>query len=617
MNPNPESHAPESGGGLPAVPYRFTVHLGGLIELLSDALYARESVFLRELIQNAVDAIFARRALEPEHGGKVRIQFFQGDDGRWRLVVKDDGIGLDEGEVHGFLATIGASMKRGEWAQRRAEGFIGQFGVGFLSCFLVADEVTLVTRRAAQPGARTLKWEGRRDGNYTVVELATDRSPGSAVYLTLKDVTREEYNGDRLFALAQRYAGYLEVPIEFTSAETGRVQVNPDPFPWLKSQAKRGDRQREWLAFAERRTGARFLAVFSFGCEEENVTGLVGVSADPVGVLDSSRHVVFLKGMFLSAEVEGVAPADMPFLRCIVNATRLRPNAAREGLQDAETSLAAVRNRVRRGFLAFLGELEGEDPALWKEFLRVHNRSLVELAGQDPEVLGRVGPHLRLQTSLGMKSLQELRSEKGVKWFIESYEDFKRIEGYAASHRIPVVNAGYAGIDRLMRRVAAEWSGANFRATDSATLQSLTAREAEYSPALHGLLQRARRTLSKVRATAALRSDPRGRSPATVEVPVERSLHRGASGSAPGFLEELEFGGAGLEITLHLNASHPLIQLLSEPSHSENRVSAVVMVLYHQALVAAREIPSSRESQLFDHALEVLLLGGEVGGRHG
>jgi len=591
--------------------HSFTVYLGGLLALLSDALYTSEAVFIRELIQNGVDAIAARQIIEPNWKGKVDIQFFKGDDARWRLSVEDDGIGLSAEEVHKFLSTIGASMKRGELEQHRNDGFIGQFGVGFLSCFMVADEVTLVTRRAGVPEAKALKWEGCKEGTYTLVELPGERAAGSSVYLTLKEDTRETYDGKRLLALAKQFAGFLDVPIEFSSLETGTVRVNPRPFPWLKKSGNRGHQQKEWLAFAQTLLRTHFLAAFPIECEQGGVRGIAYVLRETVGALDLAHHMVFLKGMYLSREVEAVAPREMPFLRCIVNSTSLKPNAAREGLQDAESSLRAVRASVGRALIAYLSQLDEEDPRLLGEILYVHNRSFVELAANDTQILNMVAPHLQFETSLGTKSLEELCDSTDTAFFIESYEDFKRVELFASSHNITVINAGYSGMGRLIRRLAQEWPRGSFRATNSRDLRTSITREVEFSAALSALLKRAMKALRSVRASVLLTADPRGRTAATLELPVGQSLLRGGTGVIPDFLKEFENdeNSEQGEAVLHLNTSHPLVQTLCDPALPEHRVLAVIGALYHHALITAREIPSSLEDDLYYQALETLLLG--------
>ncbi|WP_031086952.1 ATP-binding protein, partial [Streptomyces sp. NRRL WC-3549] len=143
--------------------HTFQVDLRGLVDLLSHHLYSSPRVYLRELLQNAVDALTARHALEkdaPADAFGIRV-YADGSAVR----VEDDGVGLTEADVHAFLATIGRSSKRateassaepvrgwGKIEEQRSD-FIGQFGIGLLSCFLVADEIHVLSRSARTPDA--------------------------------------------------------------------------------------------------------------------------------------------------------------------------------------------------------------------------------------------------------------------------------------------------------------------------------------------------------------------------------------------------------------------------------------------------------------------------------
>jgi molecular chaperone HtpG len=143
---------------LPADAYAFQVDLRGLVDLLSQHLYSSPRVYIRELLQNAVDATTARRLLDSAVTGAVRIVV---DDGG--LSISDSGVGLTEADAHQFLATIGNSSKRDDLAGARRE-FLGQFGIGLLACFTVADEIRVVSRSAREPDAETVEWVGRSDG---------------------------------------------------------------------------------------------------------------------------------------------------------------------------------------------------------------------------------------------------------------------------------------------------------------------------------------------------------------------------------------------------------------------------------------------------------------------
>src|SRR5262245_37964272 len=162
------------------VSHTFQVDLRGVVDLLSHHLYGSPRVYVRELLQNAVDAITARQVDEPDAPARVRIEppVVTGDG---TLRITDTGIGLTEAQVHELLATIGRSSKRDELGFARHE-FLGQFGIGLLSCFLVADQIVVVTRAGDTP---TVRWTGYADGRYDVALPEQPRPErGTTVTLT-------------------------------------------------------------------------------------------------------------------------------------------------------------------------------------------------------------------------------------------------------------------------------------------------------------------------------------------------------------------------------------------------------------------------------------------------
>ena len=136
--------------------FAFQVNLAGIIELLSHHLYSGPQVYLRELLQNATDAIQARHQLEPDHAGEITIELVHDQQGQATLVFEDNGVGLTEDEVHKFLSTIGLSAKSADLARRRGD-FFGQFGFGLLSGCGVTDELVMITRSGGR-GHRAHRW---------------------------------------------------------------------------------------------------------------------------------------------------------------------------------------------------------------------------------------------------------------------------------------------------------------------------------------------------------------------------------------------------------------------------------------------------------------------------
>jgi len=196
--------------------HKFQVDLGGIIDLLSNHLYSDAEVFLRELLQNAVDAITARKQIDPDREGTIHFELLPGKGSSLpTLIVQDDGVGLTPEEIHQFLATIGRSSKR-ESLDR--DDFIGQFGIGLLSCFVVANEITVITRSAKSCSTSgtpypAVEWKGRADGTYSVRELKRDFESGTQVYLQARTDRVDYFDPDTVFESLKKFGGHLPFPV--------------------------------------------------------------------------------------------------------------------------------------------------------------------------------------------------------------------------------------------------------------------------------------------------------------------------------------------------------------------------------------------------------------------
>ncbi|HEX8869059.1 MAG TPA: ATP-binding protein, partial [Lentzea sp.] len=193
--------------------HTFRVDLRGIIDLLSHHLYSSPRVYVRELLQNAVDAITARRELDPSCPAEVTITCGQ------ELRITDTGVGLTEDEVHELLSTLGRTSKRDELGFAR-EGFLGQFGVGMLSCFLVASSVTVITRSAR--GGSGVRWEADSSGNYTVSVVDGDVPIGTTVVLSASRGNEHWLEADVVRPLVTDYGDLLPAVVTLDGAPVTR-----------------------------------------------------------------------------------------------------------------------------------------------------------------------------------------------------------------------------------------------------------------------------------------------------------------------------------------------------------------------------------------------------------
>ncbi len=217
----------------PESTHPINLHVPGILKLLSEHLYSDPKVALRELIQNAHDSCLRRLAEDPDYDDLApRIDIYI-DKEKHQFVIKDNGSGLTEQEIHDYLATIGRGYT-GELRERlqfssRGEvlALIGQFGLGLLSAFIVADRIELVTR-SYQPKEPAWHWISLGEETYTLAQTSRP-SPGSTFTLNLKLEGYFLQNEDVVREGIRTYADFLTVPIHLNDSVE---PVNTIDAPW-------------------------------------------------------------------------------------------------------------------------------------------------------------------------------------------------------------------------------------------------------------------------------------------------------------------------------------------------------------------------------------------------
>ena len=420
--------------------YRFQVNLAGIIDLLSQHTYSSPQVFIRELLQNASDAILARTFIEPEFKGEMAIELTQGSDAEApTLVFKDNGIGLTEEEVHLFLATIGQTSKRDEWFLPRND-FIGQFGIGLLSCFVVSDEV-LVHTRSAKDNSQTIEWRGRADGTYSLSLSDNQMAPGTEVRLHCKNGSEEYFEPDTVRRLAHHYGSLLRFPIKFTNGD-GSELINDARPPWQEEFA---DPEAERLAYMDYGINLFQMEFFDYVPLKSaigDVHGVAYVLPFSPSLAMKKTHRVYLKNMLLSEQTEGLLPDWAFFVKCVVNANDLRPTASRESFYEDET-LSATRAVLGGQLRQYLLDLAAQKPAVLRTLIQLHHLSFKALAVDDDEFFRIFIKWLPFETNMGPMTLTEYLERHKVVRYVPSLDEFKQTAAIAAAQSLCVINAGY------------------------------------------------------------------------------------------------------------------------------------------------------------------------------
>ena len=421
----PESAA-GTGDASGAAPQRaaFRVDLRGMVDLLSRNLYSGPRVYVRELLQNAVDAIAARRALEPGCPGRISIELSR-VDGVAALRCADTGIGLTPEQAAGLLSTVGASSKRDELGLARGD-YLGQFGIGLLSCFMVSPEIIVTSRSArgsqadpadppdppgrigasAPPGAGgapgpTVTWAGRTNGTYavSVVTDPADRLPEPGTVVELISLPGEHWlEPQTVRALVDEFGSLL--PVEIEVRDGARVtRHGGGRGPWEMSR-------HEAIAWCAQELGVTPFDIIDLDVPASGLRGIAVVvtHAHPAA---AAHHTAYVKRMLVSRAAEDLAPAWAYFVRVIAGSDHLRPTASRERLVDDEM-LEATRRGVGDAVHGWLERTARLTPSRFADFLDAHAVGLRSVALRDEQVLALVARHLPVETTEGALTLTDL-----------------------------------------------------------------------------------------------------------------------------------------------------------------------------------------------------------------
>jgi molecular chaperone HtpG len=419
----------------------FGVDLRGIIELLSQHLYSSPRVYVRELLQNAMDATTARGA------GGARIVVEPTDvTGDGTLRISDNGIGLTEDEVHILLSTLGRTSKRDELGFARQD-FLGQFGVGLLSCFLVADEIRLVSRSAK--GGPAVRWIAQSTGTYEVTQDDEARAEiGTTVTLVPRRDAEHWLEHDMVTALVKEFGELLPAEVRIG----GEVLTRPE-LPWRQEAGEPADDYRERMSeYCERTFGFRPFEVLPLDVPAAGLTGAAFVMADAAHPGSRQAHRIYLKRMLVGDSVEGLLPDWAYFVRCAVNSSALRPTASREALYQDET-LLAVRDELGGVVKDWLVRLGATEPDRAAALLAKHQLGMKSVALVDDELLRLVEHWLPFETTDGNITLRQFRRRHATVLYTPDVDEFRQLAPVAQAQGLGLLNAGYAYDAELLKRL--------------------------------------------------------------------------------------------------------------------------------------------------------------------
>lgn len=432
--------------------YRFKVNLGGMLELLSDHLYSSPDVYIRELLQNGVDAIKGR---EKKHGGtqagetwkaRITLDIEEGE----RLIFTDNGQGLTEEEIHRFLAIIGESSKRGSFEGGEDADYIGRFGIGLLSCFMVSDEITLRTRSAGSVEAPLLEWCGKPDGTYSIREITqpqeSEEAAGTTVILSAKPGMESYFTEETIERLVIYYGMLLPFPVVIRQGGEKKM-INPIYLPWVGRETNK----QELMMFGQLIFDQPFFDCLPFSSEAGRVSGVAYILNYSVLPTTKSYHRIYLKNMLLTETGEGLIPDWAVFTRCIVNTTGLRPTASREGFY-VDDMLEAARESIEAGLIDYIEKMAMDEPDRFSRFFQLHHLALMSLALESPKLFKTLIDYFEFHTTRGIMTGYDLRTSGDSLIYAPSSAKYKLLSQLFFAQDKLLIDVSYVhALDLLVR----------------------------------------------------------------------------------------------------------------------------------------------------------------------
>lgn len=415
-----------------------SVDLDGLLEILGKNLYSSPHVALRELIQNASDAC-ERRKIENSETRKYRIDV-ECDPASVVLKISDNGSGLTRDELSDYLATIGSGYSREIRNRTQTRDVIGYFGLGFLSAYVVAKKVEVVTRSYQSPD-RAWKFTSAKGKTYSV-SSATREYIGTTVTLYLEDEFKELSFPETVGALLRKYCCLLQTPIHLDSADKPENSMEA---PWeIEPHAPAIRKRKRALEFANLFEGA-FEPITTFSIPEDNelgLKGLVWVQGGSSYASSDNRNVsVFNRNMFITDEDKELIPRWAGFFGAVLESKMFEPTASRESLQRNEY-YQDVQSYLREFLATSLRGLVLQEPEAWRRVLSRHNQALLGAAVSDDRLFETAHKALKVPTTDGELTLPVLLSKSNQTIYIKASSEVGHEEILFRAKGIPLVK-GY------------------------------------------------------------------------------------------------------------------------------------------------------------------------------
>lgn len=582
--------------------YQFQVNLKGMIALLSEHLYSDPNTFIRELLQNAVDAITALKHLDPEHNGRISIELPTADQGKF--IFKDNGIGLKESDIHQFLSVIGESSKSKDIQD--AKDFIGKFGIGLLSCFVVSDEIIVETKSALEQVP--LRWTAQTKGDYKIERLNEDVPIGTRVILTPKKQYKYIFDADYFEKKIRYYGDALRESIHLQVDEQEKMIHQQEPI-WLSSSASKSD----LLATGKEIFHVNFLDAIPFETTAGKARGVLYILPFRTQFSSKQHHRVYLRRMFLSEEDQSILPNWAFFVRMIVNTDELSATASRESLMRNEM-LRQARKEIAVVLKTYLQQVKKIDFDVYQQIIRTHYLHLKAFALEDTDFLDIFLADIPFETNRGQRSFQNIIDQQQTVHYCADFEDFKQIDRMADTQGMILVNASYTFDAELLRKIKQRYP--TYQITEMSpgqllgTFQTIPQDEVVK---LTSFTENVQKILHDYNCSLEIRRFKPVDTPAIFtkmdQNNVQHTIDQLKDNSNP-FARVLQSAPKNkIKNTLCLNVDNGLIDTIIK-IEDPYMLRSVVEVLYVQALILGKYPVQEREMKVMNEAIKSLIIMG-------
>lgn len=601
----------------------FQTEVKQLLNLMIHSLYSNKEIFLRELISNAADAADKLRfealsddALYEEDAElKIRVDF---DKEARTITITDNGVGMTRQEVIDNIGTIARSGTKAFFGkltgdEAKDSQLIGQFGVGFYSAFIVADKVTLKTRRAGLTAEHGVIWQSTGEGEFSI-ENVDMPIRGTEVTLHLREAEDEFLNGWRIRNIISKYSDHINLPIvmqkEAEPDEDGNVDdskvefetVNKATALWTLSKNDISDDQYKEF-YKQVAHDFEDPLTWSHNKVEGNIeyTSLLFIpSRAPFDLWDRDRmHGIklYVKRVFIMEDSEQLMPRYLRFIRGVIDTNDLPLNVSREILQSSKT-IDTIRAASVKKILSELNKMAENAPEQYSDFWKEFGQVIKEGPGEDFANKETLAKLLRFATTESGSDEQTVSLADYVSRMKEKQDKIYYItaESYAAAKNSPHLEVfRKKGIEVLLLtdRVD-EWLVNSLTEFDGKHLQSVAKGDLdlgdledeaekkaheEVEKNFEDLVERVKKTLDDkvkdVRITHRLTD-----SPACLVAD-----HYDMSGNLERMLKAAGQQVSGSKPILELNPEHPMVAKLKDES-SDDKFADWTSILFDQALLA-------------------------------